>query len=153
MFSCFSFCNHTDCSRPPGASVRGILQAIILAWVAMSSSRGSSQGLNPHLCLLHCRRTLYPPSHLGSPGFSNMAQKLTSDWVDSPLYFMQAALLLWKELQWNGCLGCPSRKPSLAVHDIFFDQLWKIQFSLAPPAVSVLPAMLTQTLLLPKQFG
>ena len=31
-----------DCS-PPGPSVHGILQARILEWVAMSSSRGSSQ--------------------------------------------------------------------------------------------------------------
>ena len=31
-----------DCS-PPGSSVRGILQARILEWVAISSSRGSSQ--------------------------------------------------------------------------------------------------------------
>ena len=31
-----------DC-RPPGSSVRGILQARILEWVAMPSSRGSSQ--------------------------------------------------------------------------------------------------------------
>ena len=30
-----------DCS-PPGASVHGILQARILEWVAMPSSRGSS---------------------------------------------------------------------------------------------------------------
>ena len=31
-----------DCS-PPGSSVHGILQAKILEWVAMPSSRGSSQ--------------------------------------------------------------------------------------------------------------
>ena len=31
-----------DCS-PPGSSVRGILQARILEWVAMPSSRGSSR--------------------------------------------------------------------------------------------------------------
>ena len=36
------FWNPMDCS-PPGASVHGILQRSILEWVAMSSSRGSSQ--------------------------------------------------------------------------------------------------------------
>ena len=36
------FCNAMDCS-PPGASVHEILQARILEWVAISSSRGSSQ--------------------------------------------------------------------------------------------------------------
>ena len=35
-------CNPMDCS-PPGSSVHGILQAIILAWVAIPFSRGSSQ--------------------------------------------------------------------------------------------------------------
>ena len=40
--SCLTFCNPVDCS-PPGSSVHGILQAIILKWVALSFSRGSSQ--------------------------------------------------------------------------------------------------------------
>ena len=35
----------------PDSSVHGISQAIIRKWVAISYSRGSSQGLNP--CLLH----------------------------------------------------------------------------------------------------
>ena len=34
-------CDSMDCS-PPGSSVHGILQARILEWVAMLSSRGSS---------------------------------------------------------------------------------------------------------------
>ena len=40
--SCPTLCDLTDCS-PPGSSVHGILQARILEWVAMSSSRGSSR--------------------------------------------------------------------------------------------------------------
>ena len=36
------FCDPMDCSLP-GSSVRGIFQAKILEWVAVSSSRGSSQ--------------------------------------------------------------------------------------------------------------
>ena len=48
----------------------GFLQARILDWVAMSSSRGSflpdlTQGSN--LCLLHCKEILYLLSHQGSP--------------------------------------------------------------------------------------
>ena len=39
---CLTLCDPMNCS-PPGFSVRGILQARILEWVAMSSSRGSSQ--------------------------------------------------------------------------------------------------------------
>ena len=39
--SCPTLCDSIDCS-PPGSSVRGILQARILEWVAMPSSRRSS---------------------------------------------------------------------------------------------------------------
>jgi len=39
---CPTLCDPMDCS-PPGSSVHGISQARILEWVAMSSSRGSSQ--------------------------------------------------------------------------------------------------------------
>ena len=38
---CLTLCNPVDCS-PLGSSVHGILQARILEWVAISSSRGSS---------------------------------------------------------------------------------------------------------------
>ena len=37
-----TLCNHQDCS-PPGSSVQGILQARILEWTAMPSSRGPSR--------------------------------------------------------------------------------------------------------------
>ena len=40
--SCSTLCDPMDYS-PPGFSVREILQARILEWVAMPSSRGSSQ--------------------------------------------------------------------------------------------------------------
>ena len=40
--SCLTICDPVDCS-PPGSSVHGMLQARILEWVAMLSSRGSSQ--------------------------------------------------------------------------------------------------------------
>ena len=40
--SCPTLCDPMDYS-PPGSSVHGILQARILEWVAISSSRGSSQ--------------------------------------------------------------------------------------------------------------
>ena len=40
--SCLTFCDPMNCS-PPGSSVRGILQARILGWVAMPFSRASSR--------------------------------------------------------------------------------------------------------------
>ena len=39
---CPTLCNPMDCS-PPGSSVHGMFQARILEWVAISSSRKSSQ--------------------------------------------------------------------------------------------------------------
>ena len=39
---CLTLCNTVD-SSPPGSSVHGILQARKLEWVAITSSRGSSQ--------------------------------------------------------------------------------------------------------------
>ena len=38
---CLTLCDPMDCSLP-GSSVHGILQASILGWVAIPSSRGSS---------------------------------------------------------------------------------------------------------------
>ena len=49
--SCSVFCNPMYCSLP-GSSVHGILQARILEWVAMPSSRGSSQ-LRDHTWVSH----------------------------------------------------------------------------------------------------
>ena len=39
---CLTLCDPVDCN-PPGFSPHGLLQARILGWVAMPSSRGSSQ--------------------------------------------------------------------------------------------------------------
>ena len=59
--SCPALCDSMDCS-PPGPSVHGISQARILAWVAMPSSRGSSQSAD-RVCIIwvSCigRRVLY----------------------------------------------------------------------------------------------
>ena len=66
--SCLTLCDPMECS-PSDSSVMRILQAGKLEWIAISFSRGwifLTQGLNPRLlCLLHCRRILYPLSHQG----------------------------------------------------------------------------------------
>ena len=64
-------------SDPMDYTVHGILQAIILEWVAVPFSRGSSQprdGSNPGL--LHCGQILYQLSHKGNPRIL--------EWVDYP---------------------------------------------------------------------
>ena len=57
---CLTFCDPMDCS-PPGPSVHEILQARILEWVAMPSSRGSFQLTDQTQvsCFLHCRQIIY----------------------------------------------------------------------------------------------
>ena len=68
MQSCLTLCNPTDHSLP-GSSVHGILQAKILEWVAMSSSRGSSQPRDrTHVSYISYigRWVLYCYCHLGS---------------------------------------------------------------------------------------
>ena len=67
--SCPTLCNPMDCS-PPGSPVHGILQARILAQVAMPFSRGSSQLRDQTLISWVSfigRRILYPWANPGSP--------------------------------------------------------------------------------------
>ena len=45
---CLTLCNTMD-GGPPGSSVHRVLQARVLEWVAVSSSRGSSQEANPRV--------------------------------------------------------------------------------------------------------
>ena len=62
-------CDPLDCTLP-GSSVHGILQARILEWVAMPSSRGSSPPRDQtHVSYISCigRQVLYHKRHLGSP--------------------------------------------------------------------------------------
>ena len=67
--SCWTHCNPIVCS-PLGSSVYGILQARILEWVAMVSSRGSSQPRDEsYVSYISCigRWVLYHQCQLGSP--------------------------------------------------------------------------------------
>ena len=63
-----TLCNLLDCSLP-GSSVHGISQAGILEWVAIFSSRGSSQSKDQNLqllLLLLWQVDSLPWCHLGS---------------------------------------------------------------------------------------
>ena len=63
--SCPTLCDPMDCGLSD-SSVRGILQARILEWVAYPFSRGSSRSWDLNQGLLHCRRILYQLSYQGS---------------------------------------------------------------------------------------
>ena len=90
---------------PPGSSVHGILQARIPEWVAMPSSRGSSQprnrtqgsciagGFFTSICCYCCLvskscQTLCNPMNCSLPGFSvhGILQARILEWVD-PSFF------------------------------------------------------------------
>ena len=65
--SCQTLHDPMDCS-PPGSSVHGILQARILEWIVISSSRGSSRPSDQtHISCLE--GILYHMSHLETPFF------------------------------------------------------------------------------------
>ena len=63
---CLTLCDPMDRS-PPGSSVHGILQARILEWVAIPSSRGSSQPRDRTCVSCGGRRIPYCLNHQGSP--------------------------------------------------------------------------------------
>ena len=63
---CPTHCNPVGCS-PPGSSVRGILQARILEWFAISFSRGSSPPRDQTHVSYFGRWVLYQQHHTGSP--------------------------------------------------------------------------------------
>ena len=66
--SCPTLCDSMDCITP-GSSVHGIFQARILEWVAISSSRGSSQPTDRTRvsCVSCIAANLLPTGSLGKP--------------------------------------------------------------------------------------
>ena len=105
--SCPTLCNPMDCSLP-GSSVHGIFQAIVLKWIAISFSRGSSQARdqtwvsrivdrpsepptfnvysisNINFCFSVCLRLDNPVYFWGTSG---KAQKQIKTWCDLVLDF------------------------------------------------------------------
>ena len=67
--SCLTLCDPMDCNLP-GTSVHGILQARIVEWVAMPSSKNlPDPGIEPVSLkyLLHCQAHFLPLVPLGKP--------------------------------------------------------------------------------------
>ena len=77
---CPTLCDFVDCSLP-GSSVHGILQARILEWVAMPSSRGASQPRDrTQVSCVSCigRQVLYHQHHQGSRSRCTITQMYVS---------------------------------------------------------------------------
>ena len=90
--SCPTLCDPVNCSLS-GSSVHGILQARILEWVAMPSSRGSSQP-----------RDLTQVSHIASGFFTIWPTREAQDYSISSLSLLQG-IFLTQELN-QGLLHC-----------------------------------------------
>ena len=91
--SCPTLCNHMDCSLP-GSSVHGIFQAIVLEWIAISFSKGSSQPRDTNPGLPHCRQALYRLSHQGSLHIP--PKKGWNGHIFSHFVFFNSSPLLWQ---------------------------------------------------------
>ena len=93
--SCLTLCNAMHCS-PPGSSVHGISQARILEWIAISFSKGSSQGSNIHF--LHWQADSLPLCHLGRPYKSMLLPQFVIPYpsltVSTSLFSMSVSLFL-----------------------------------------------------------
>ena len=97
VLSCVStLCNPMDCSLPD-SSVRGISQARILEWVAISSSRGSSppRDWTPVSCI--CRRILLPLAPPRKP--SQAGWVLSYSGEGEAFWFIQA--FNWWDESWR----------------------------------------------------
>ena len=79
--SCPTLCNPMDCS-PLGFSVHGIFQARLLEWVAVSSSRGSSQSRDGTQVSYIGRRFLYSRGFPGGSVIKNPSAE-AEVWVQS----------------------------------------------------------------------
>ena len=77
---CPSLCDPIDCSLP-GSSVHGVFQARILEWVAISSSRGSSQPSDRTPHLLHQQAESLP-----------LCRQVSPLWVFIPCYSVTVLL-------------------------------------------------------------
>ena len=84
--SCLTLCDPMDCN-PPGSFVHGTLQARILEWVAVPSSRGifPTQGMKPHLLsLLLWQAGSLPLASCGKPLYREYTRAMWGSWNVAP---------------------------------------------------------------------
>ena len=102
---CSTLCDPMDYS-PPGSSVHGFLQARILEWVAMPSSRGIflTQESNPCLlCFLHWQVGSLPLGPPGKPIFMYICMYIVYLFIHAQIYFSPwfRILLPWLRMSWR----------------------------------------------------
>ena len=120
-----TLCESMDFS-PPGSTVHGILQARILEWVAIPSSRGSSQSRDrTHIsCLLHWQAGSLPLALRGKPMPLNIRrQRLGQEasWMEE----------IWTALRHHLLCSCPAcSQPGL-------EQMLLVTFNLSASAFAL----------------
>ena len=92
--SCLSLCDPMDCS-PPGSSVHGTSQARILEWVAMPSSRESSQPRDWTQVSCIAGGFFYHLNHQGSPKQRWFVVKRMEYWEQSHCMNQACIGILW----------------------------------------------------------
>ena len=85
--SCPILCHLMDCSLS-GSSIRGILQAKILEWVAISFCRGSSRPRHRSKVSGVARQILCFLSHQGSPCWGGEEEWNLKNMLREPSYFI-----------------------------------------------------------------
>ena len=131
----------------PGPSVRGILQARMLAWVAMPSTRGSSWARDWTLGLLHHRQALY---HLRHSGLSDWAQSQNPD-KQNVSQLSQKGMWLqdvsWREALWKALdpprLALKTEEGALSKGRQVSSRSWKTQGNILPGPSRRSSALLT----------
>ena len=115
--SCLTLCGPMDYSLS-GFSIHGIFQARVLEWVLFPSPGGlPTQELNPHF--LHCRQTLYPLSHQGSPNLCfNYPLIVTSPFSDPHFIFSISSI------SYSFCLSQKNFQLHLMSNTWFFCMSW-----------------------------
>ena len=94
--SCLTLCNPMDCS-PADSSVHRILQIRMPEWVAISSSRGSSQFRGWIYIFVFCISSwvLYHWSQLGSPHSSSKSTYFTTNRLCNVSLFQRAIIMMF----------------------------------------------------------
>ena len=114
---CPAFCHRVDCIAHQAPLSMWILQARILEWVAMTSSRGSSKCRDlPNPGFPHCRQILYHLSHQGS-------QRIL-EWVAYPFSRGPSQTRNWTRVSCLQADSLPAEllmKPESVTHT---DSLW-----------------------------
>ena len=150
------FCDPMDCS-PPGSTVHGFLQARILEWVGISSSRGSSRPRDgTHFSCVSCTAggffTAEPLTKLSSVQLLSCVQLFATPWTaarQASLSITNSQILLKlmsieSVMPSNHLILChplllpPSNFPSIRVFSnesvprIRWPKYWSFSFSISP---------------------